>query len=182
MAEALSFVLAVFPLLISAAEHYAEVALAFRRYRHFTTEAATFASMLGIQRAIFRAANKSLLERVVGREQAADMLDNSQHPGWGDKAAEDSFIAQLGDLHEAVLDSMRLIRYELEALGKVNEKFEALIAGKQEVTSCVFVFKTQYISTPKRLAALLTPASSTSNSLLIAPRMRESTLDNGAVE
>jgi hypothetical protein len=180
MAEALSFALAVFPLLISAAEHYAEVALAFRRYRRFTTEAATFASMLGIQRAIFRAANKSLLERVVGREQAADMLDNSQHPGWGDKAAEDSFIAQLGDLHEAVLDSMRLIRYELEALGKVNEKFEALIAGKQEVTPCVF--KTQYISTPKHLAALLTLASSTSNSLLIAPRMRESTPDNGAVE
>lgn len=133
MAEAMGFALAIFPLLISAAEHYAEAAVAFRRYRRFATEAATFASILGIQRAIFRRANKLLLERVVGSEQANDMLDNAQHPGWGDKAVEDSFMQQLGDLGEAVMDSIQLIKEELEAFGKESKKFEDLTTERQEV-------------------------------------------------
>jgi hypothetical protein len=133
MAEAMGFALAIFPLLISAGEHYAEAAVAFRRYHHFATEAATLASILGIQRAIFRRANKLLLERVVGSEQANDMLDDAQHPGWGDKAVEDSFMEQLGDLGEAVMDSIRLIKEELEALEKESKKLEELTTERQEV-------------------------------------------------
>ena len=133
MAEAVSLVLSVFPLLISAAEHYEAAAAAFRRYRRFAHEAAKFAKVLKIQRAIFRAANKSLLEQVVGRKQAADMLDNVQHPSWEDKTVEDSFMRHLGDLSEAVQDSVRLISEELEALGKENQKFEGLTAESLEV-------------------------------------------------
>ena len=133
MAEAMGFALAIFPLLISAAEHYAEAAVAFRRYHNFTTEADTFASLLGIQRVIFRSAYKSLLERVVGSEQAKDMLENARHPGWGDKAVEDSFMQQLGDLSEAAMDSIRLIKQKLEALEQESKKFEDLTTERQEV-------------------------------------------------
>jgi hypothetical protein len=162
MATAAGLALAVFPLLISAAEHYAEAAVAFRRYRRFATEAATFGSMLRIQRAIFKAANKSLLERVVGRERAADMLDNPQHSSWEDKAAEDSFMQQLGDLGEAVIDSIRLIRHELGTLGKESEKFEALTAERQEVEP--HSVQLSYESTLRSLAVLLTSATSASAS------------------
>jgi hypothetical protein len=135
MAEAVSFTLAVFPLLISAAEHYAEAAAAFRRYRRFAAEAANFASILKIQRAIFRAATKSLLERIVDREQAGDMLDTSQHPSWEERLAEDNFMQQLGDLGEPILDSIRLIKEELEAVSRESDKLETLTAERQEVSS-----------------------------------------------
>jgi tRNA G26 N,N-dimethylase Trm1 len=133
MAEAIGFTLAVFPLLISVAEHYAEAAVAFRRYRRFAAEAAAFASILKIQQAIFREANKSLLERIVGREQASDMLDNAHHPSWEDTLAEENFMQQLRDLGEPIVDSIRLIKEELEALGRESNKFEVLTAERQEV-------------------------------------------------
>lgn len=133
MGEAIGFALAVFPLIISAAEHYAAAAVAFRRYRRFPCEVATLASLLRIQQAIFRSTNKLLLERVVGSRQARDMLDNAQHPGWGDKAVEDSFMQQLGDLGEAAMDSIRLIKQELKALEKESKKFEELTTERQEV-------------------------------------------------
>jgi hypothetical protein len=134
MATAVGITLAIFPLLISAAEHYADVAVAFRRYRRFASEAANFAKIVKIQRAIFRAANKSLLERVVGSEQAANMLDNAHHSSWEDKMTEDSFMQQLGDLGEAVVDSIQLIKDELEALSKESEKFEGLLDDQQAVS------------------------------------------------
>jgi hypothetical protein len=134
MAEAAGFALAVFPLLISAAEHYAEVTVAFRRYKSFADEASRLAKILNIQRVIFRITNKSLLERIVGREQAGDMLDNAHHASWEDKLTEDTFMKQLGDLAEPIVDSIQLIEGELEALGRESQKLAALIAEKEEVS------------------------------------------------
>jgi tRNA G26 N,N-dimethylase Trm1 len=133
MAEAAGFALAVFPLLISAAEHYAEVTVAFRRYNRFADEAGKLAKILNIQRVIFRTTNKSLLERIVGREQAGDMLDNAHHASWEDKLTEDTFVKQLGDLAEPIVDSIQLIEGELEALGRESQKLAALTVEKEEV-------------------------------------------------
>jgi len=127
MAEAVGFALAVFPLLISAAEHYAEVTVAFRRYNRFTDEAGNLAKILNIQRVIFRTTNKTLLERI------GDMLDNAHHASWEDKLTEETFMKQLDDLAEPVMDSIQLIKRELETLGRESQKLEALTAEKEEV-------------------------------------------------
>jgi hypothetical protein len=77
---------------------------------------------------------KYLLERIVGREQAGDMLDNAHHASWEDKLTEDTFVKQLGDLAEPVVDSIQLIGEELEALGRESQKLAALTAEKEEVS------------------------------------------------
>jgi|ERR1700722_13919097 hypothetical protein len=154
MAEAVGFALAVFPLLISAAEHYAEVTVAFRRYNRFTDEAGNLAKILNIQRVIFRTTNKSLLERIVGREQAGDMLDNAHHASWEDKLTEETFMKQLDDLAEPIMDSIQLIKRELETLGRESQKLEALTVEKEEVSPPLS--KSLPISHQRGVAALWT--------------------------
>jgi hypothetical protein len=161
MAEAVGLVLAVFPLLISAAEHYAEVTVAFRRYNRFADEAGNLAKILNIQRVIFRTTNKSLLERIVGREQAGDMLDNAHHTGWEDKLTEETFMTQLGDLAEPIMDSIQLIKGELEALGRESQKLEVLTAEKEEVNPPLS--KPLPISHQRGVAALWTLTITVSN-------------------
>lgn len=131
MAE-VGLALAIFPLLISAMEHYEDAATTFNRYRHFASEAANLASILRIQRTIFRAANKSLLDRVVGKDDADIMLGDAQHAFWSDKIAEQGFIQQLGDFGDAVIESIRLIKDKLESLEEESRGFEdAKSLGKE---------------------------------------------------
>ncbi len=133
MAEAAGFALAILPLLVSVAQHYSETAAAFKRFRRFASEATNLASLLKIQWTIFRAAKKILLNSVVGTEQAKEMLEDPQHPGWTDQKSDDSLLRQLGDCSEAVLESTRLISEQLEALAKESDKFQEAVAGRNEV-------------------------------------------------
>lgn len=133
MAEAVGLALAVLPLLVSTAEHYAETATSFKRYRRFASEATNLASKLRIQRTIFRAAQRFLLHRVVGEAQAEQMLEDPHHHGWIDNNTEISLVRQLGYFGDAVVESMRLIKAELESLGKESDKFGEAMEKPPEV-------------------------------------------------
>jgi hypothetical protein len=68
-------IVAVLPLMISAAEHYKTVFEPFSRYRNFNTGVQRFRDSLKIQHARFRNTCKLLLEHVTHRELAIDILD-----------------------------------------------------------------------------------------------------------
>lgn len=62
-------VLAVLPLVISAAENYKKVYLPFERFRKFAPEVRQFLCKLKIQRTLFREECRLLLSQVAGDEE-----------------------------------------------------------------------------------------------------------------
>lgn len=68
MAE-VAIVLAVLPLIISAAENYKNVYLPFERFRNFAPEVRHFLCKLKIQRTLFREECRLLLAQVAGNEE-----------------------------------------------------------------------------------------------------------------
>ena len=124
MAEAVGFVLAVVPLVVSAAEHYAQAANAFCRYRRFASEVANLAGRLKIQRAIFLAALHRLLAASFGSTEATQMLNDANHPTWCHKGTERFFVERLAGCRDALIESIRMIRIKLAELEEKCSKFE----------------------------------------------------------
>src|SRR5271163_2819284 len=109
MAE-VGLVLAILPLVMSAAEHYSEAANAFLRYRRFAFEISNLACRLKVQRAIFVAAAKRLLAASVGSDKASCMLDDSKHPTWSDANLDRFLIERLDGCRDAFIESIRMIQ------------------------------------------------------------------------
>lgn len=73
MAE-VGIVLAVLPLVISAAENYKNVCLPFKTVRRFAPEVRLFLRKLNIQRSLFREECHLLLAQVAGNEEVTMIL------------------------------------------------------------------------------------------------------------
>ena len=98
----------------------------------FSTEATNFASVLKIQRTIFRASVRGLLALCVGQDHAVDMLDDLHNINWSDDAVERSLVRILGECHDPVVDSIRLIEAELSDLERDTQSFEEAMTAMPE--------------------------------------------------
>lgn len=67
--EVASITLAVLPLVISAAENYANVCRRFMKFRKFSAELQEFQTLLKIQRTIFREECRLLVGQVAGEDE-----------------------------------------------------------------------------------------------------------------
>lgn len=133
MAEAAALVLAVLPLIISAAEHYSDASHAFTRYQRFAPEVSNLSTVLRAQRAIFTSANRRLLASCVGQDQAKHMLDDSKHPGWTDEDTEILVIERLSDSRRTFIDLIGLIDSTLSYLEEENMRLEGAVNDPQDV-------------------------------------------------
>ena len=130
---AVSTVLAVLPLIISAAEHYEDCFRPFVRYRRFDKEVDCFQRQLKIQKAIFRNQCRLLLENVTEQDAAANMLDGRLHPSWSDPKLDKELAALLGSskeacciIIEAIDGKLRDIEKESRALGAIVDADDAV--------------------------------------------------------
>lgn len=134
MAEAVSLVLAVAPLIVSAGEHFSSTAEALSRYKRFSDEVDDFFAELNVQCAIFRAAVQLLLASFVGDEQAAQMLLNGQHGGWKDPSLEFYLEERFSICSSAFMDSLVLLRNRLVSLQKLSESFQHVVEDVNSVS------------------------------------------------
>ena len=132
MAE-VGLVLAILPLVVSAAEHYGGVASSFLRYRRFASEASNLACRLKIQRAIFVAAVQRLLAEFVGSDEANCMLDDSEHPTWSDPSLDQFLVDRLDGCRDAFVQSIRMIQGRLVDLEEKCSKFEEVVDDSNQV-------------------------------------------------
>ena len=107
--EAVGVVLALLPLLISAAENYNNCVGPFSRYKRFAKEAETFVQLLDVQRIIFRNECQILLESFIRGDVAASMLNNPNHPSWRDRELNRQLIELLDKSETACANIISLI-------------------------------------------------------------------------
>ena len=124
MAEAVGFVLAVVPLLISAADHYGNTVRAFTKYCQYSKGIARLVSILKIQRVVFRGVVRTLLLIFVDEDTAVKMLEDANHDGWTDTVVSTQFAERFRDAHEAMSESALLVKAELDKLEKQIAHFE----------------------------------------------------------
>jgi hypothetical protein len=132
MAE-VGLVLAILPLVISAAERYQDVANSFLRYRRFASEVSNLACRLKTQRVIFVAAVQRLLAGCVGSHEAGCMLVDSEHPTWSDPGLDQFLVDRLGSCREAFFESIRMIQSRLVELEEKCSKFEEVVDDSKQV-------------------------------------------------
>ena len=121
MAEAAGFVLAVLPLLISAAESYRQCIQPIERFLRFNSHVRRFQTDFNVQKTIFRNQCRILLKDVVENEVATRMLQDVAHPSWQDQGLDDELSNQLQDSKEALIAILYRIAAILEDLGDWSE-------------------------------------------------------------
>lgn len=126
-------VLAILPLVISAAEHYRDVASSFLRYRRFASEVSNLACRLKTQRAIFVAAVQRLLAASVGLHEASCMLVDSEHPTWSDPSLDQFLVDRLDGCREAFIESIQMIQSRLVNLEEKCSKFKEVVDDSNQV-------------------------------------------------
>ena len=124
MAEAVGFVLAVVPLLISAADHYGKTVRAFTKYCQYSKGIARLVSILKIQRVVFRGAVRTLPLIFVDEDTAVEMLEDANHDGWTDTVVSAQFAERFRDAHEAMSESAMLVKAELDKVEEQIAHFE----------------------------------------------------------
>ncbi|MCJ1479096.1 hypothetical protein MMC13_007780 [Lambiella insularis] len=132
MAEVIGIVLAILPLLVSAAEHYEDCLQPFIRYRHFSTKLEQFQQRLNIQRTIFRNEVRILLESAIEHEVAVRMLEDKTHPQWQDECLERELLKQLDTSKDAYVTVIRQIEKQLREVEKDSGELERAIDSEGE--------------------------------------------------
>ena len=117
-------VLAVIPLVVSAIEHYTDTATAVSRFRRYASEAADVASVINIQRRLFRNANRKLLGYCVCQQDVDDMVEDDKHPKWQDDGLERAVETVLGDSSHALLEIIRMTKHELAVIEQQCSKLQ----------------------------------------------------------
>lgn len=138
---AISTVLAVLPLIISATEHYEDCFRPFVRYRKFTTEVDHFQQQLKIQKAIFRNQCRLLLENVAEHDAAAKMLDGRGHPLWSDPELDRELTTLLGGLREACCTLIKSIDEKLRDIEKESQGLGAIVDANNIVNTHSLLLK-----------------------------------------
>ena len=132
--EAASFVLAVLPLLISAAEHYDDCIRPVLRYRKIAAEVKLFQRQLKIQKTIFKNQCQNLLESVVEHDAARRMLGvGAEDPSWKDAILEKLLSERLGASREACITSVELIQERLQSIEAESRSLQAVVDPGQPV-------------------------------------------------
>ena len=124
MAEAAGFVLAVLPLLVSAAESYRKCIQPIERFLRFDSHVRRFQIDFSVQKTIFRNQCLILLKEVVENEIATRMLQDATHPSWQDRDLDDELSNQLEDSKEALI----AILYSIESILKDLEKWSSALS------------------------------------------------------
>ena len=123
----MGFVLAVLPILISAAEHYEDCWRPLVRYCKFTSTLDHFQRKLKIQKTIFRNECRILLELVLEHDVAARMLNDKTHANWNSQIIDKQLLEQLASSEDACLDVIAQIREQLRMVEKENRGFDEVI-------------------------------------------------------
>jgi len=134
MAEAISFTLAVLPLLISAAEHYDDILQPFVRYCNFKSKLDRFQQRLKIQRTVFRNECRILLESAVEHDVALRMLEDKNHPQWLDQSVDNRLLEQLDSSRDACITIITQIEEQLRNVDKDSQEFEAAVEQSGQVS------------------------------------------------
>ena len=129
----ISTVLAVLPLIISAAENYEDCFGPFIRYRRFDKEVDRFQQQLKIQKVIFRNQCRLLLENVTEHDAAANMLDGRLHPSWSDPKLDNELASLLGSSKEACCITIEAIDGKLCNIEKESRGLGAIIDADNAV-------------------------------------------------
>lgn len=119
--------LGVFPLLISAVEHYDDCLRPFLRYKNFAKEADRFRDLLRIQKSIFKNQCRILLEEIVDHDVASSMLDGAAHPSRSDLELEKQLCQLLGDSRDACTTTVEMIGERLRDIEGENRDLESTI-------------------------------------------------------
>jgi hypothetical protein len=126
--EAAGFILAVFPLLISAAEDYKEAFRPLRKWKRFRTEFIQFINAVEIERTLFsQMLQRFLLSANVPEEEVRLFIDKPEYEGWQRPDLAYALQSRLGLAYNAYmssLDEMRKLVLELEDLLCKNGKVQ----------------------------------------------------------
>jgi hypothetical protein len=123
---AASLALAVLPVVESVAESFSAASRALKRYRLFSSEIGRLSKFVKLQRTIFHGEIRSLLASCVGWDQAEQLLQDTDCPGWNDECLEENFASRLGSTRDSFLELVDLINSELSGM-------EARLKGFEEV-------------------------------------------------
>ena len=133
---AISTVLAVLPLIVSAAEHYEDCFRPFVRYRKFNTEVYRFQQRLSIQKTIFRNQCRLLLENVTEHDVAARMLSGPAHPSWSDPKLDRELATLLGSSREDCCNLIASIDDKLHDIDKESQDLGTIMDANPTVSFC----------------------------------------------
>ncbi|KAL9118832.1 MAG: hypothetical protein Q9187_004613 [Circinaria calcarea] len=135
MAEAVGLVLAVLPLLISAAEHYEDCLKPFMRYYKFTSKVSNFQERFKVQNTIFHNQCRILLASILEQDVAIRMLEDKTHVNWSSQMIEAKLLKQLASSKEACLIIIKQVTKQLQSIEKesrgLNEAMEQ--SGQPEI-------------------------------------------------
>ena len=131
--EALGIILAILPLLVSAAEHYDDCLRPFIHYRRFASKVDRFQQKLSIQRTVFRNECRILLESVVEHDVANRMVDDNTHPQWNDKELEQQLVRHLDTSRDACVSTIQAIQECLQDVEKDSGDFESAVQSYGQV-------------------------------------------------
>lgn len=124
MAEAVGLALAIVPLIISALEHYDDVAKHCRTFARYGHRIKDSLRAVNVQEVIFRKANERMLCHCVEEEKARRMLADVHHLSWRDEDIATLYIQRLGDSRIAIEDCIRLIADELATIKQKLDRLE----------------------------------------------------------
>ena len=133
MAEAVGFVLAVIPLVVSAAEHFTTAKSCISRYRKFSEDVQELVAALNTQATIFRSATQLLLMSYVGEEKSVQMINDHSHPGWTDADIEDYFCKRFSTCLSGLMDALSLLSNRLVSLQKMTQGWNEIMVEVEQV-------------------------------------------------
>jgi hypothetical protein len=123
VAEGIAFALSVLPIIVSVAEHVADVSSVWFRYRHYGAEVHRHALALKTQRVVFKNDLVALLASCVGKAKAIDMFKALNHVAWKDSSTEATLDERLGEEKPLFLELIELIHRQLRAAEQRALKF-----------------------------------------------------------
>ena len=133
--EAAGLTLAIFPLIVSAAQHYEDCLRPFFQYKKFVKEADTFRKLLSVQKAIFRNQCGILLQELVDHDAALAMLNGSRHLSQLDVELERQLSEILGESKESCAAIIETIQEKLSVIESESEHLGATIEQERQVGS-----------------------------------------------
>jgi len=123
--EIAGIALAILPLLISAANHFEDVARPFKRYRHYGEELKTFQLSLGTERTIFKRQVLLLLIEA-GHPVDEDVFDPN-HQTWTSQEVEEKLLSYLGKAKDVCTSILLELDAQLTEIGGKEASFAAAI-------------------------------------------------------
>ena len=115
--EIAGFVLASFPLVISALEHSREILKPLKDWYRYRTEFLKLSGTISVQETLFKARLDMLLGPIVTSDsEMAVLLNEPGGPEWGNRNLAERLQERLGDSHDSYLTTILEMNKILEEL------------------------------------------------------------------